>query len=129
LFDDDYRKKLDHRKYVCPSRDQVQPPPPEELATESTTKTAPALQNTKEPETTKSRANKFADDEELELDEDDSENDDAEIPEGSLFEYNVPGILSKDSVSNLDLAHWKLVVRTSLVELEVAAHVRAEGQR
>ena len=41
------------------------------------------------------------------------------MPEGSLFDYNVPGIMSKDEVARLDLAHWKLLVRTSMVELEV----------
>ena len=77
------------------------------------------MDDTNAKDTTKSRAGKHADDQELELDDENSENDDAEIPEGSLFDYNVPGILPKEDVLKLDLGHWKLLVRTSLIELEV----------
>ena len=54
----------------------------------------------------------------MELDDDDSDKDESEIPQGSLFDYKVPGILTAEEVSKLDLAHWKLLVRTSLIELE-----------
>ena len=113
LLDDTYRQKLDNRKYVSPSRDRNEPTlendsPADELPAEITT-----------DDTTKSRAATFADDQELELDEADPDNDDAEIPEGSLFDYNVPGVLTRDEVAQLDLAHWKLKVRDSLIDLEV----------
>ena len=68
--------------------------------------------------TVNSGADNQADEDNLELDEDNSDHNDAEMPEGSLFDYNVPGILTKEEVSKLDLAHWKLLVRTSLIELE-----------
>ena len=71
------------------------------------------------PETTKERAKNFGDDDELELDEAGSDEEDAEIPEGSLFDYNIPGVLTKEQVQDLDLDHWKLVVRDMLIDLEV----------
>ncbi|EXJ90834.1 hypothetical protein A1O1_03939 [Capronia coronata CBS 617.96] len=43
---------------------------------------------------------------------------DAEIPEGSLFDFQIPGVLSKDEVKRLDLDHWRLLVRNALIELE-----------
>ena len=52
-------------------------------------------------------------------DEEESEDEDAEMPEGSLFDYKVPGVLTKGEVAKLDLGHWKLVVRQSLIDLEV----------
>ncbi|KIW14056.1 hypothetical protein PV08_06837 [Exophiala spinifera] len=54
----------------------------------------------------------------LEFDDAPSDEEDAEIPEGSMFDYNIPGTLTKEEVKHLDLGHWKLVVRNSLVELE-----------
>ena len=63
-------------------------------------------------------AEKRANKDDFELDEDDLDENDAEIPKGSLFDYNVPGVLTKDELLKLDLAHWKLLVGTSLIELE-----------
>ena len=55
----------------------------------------------------------------LEVDSDDDSADDTEIPEGSLFDYHVPGILTKEEVGEkLDLNHWKLLVRKMLVDME-----------
>lgn len=112
LLDDAYRNKLDKRKYVSPSRDLKEPP------TEHT-EVEPSTAEATNVDTTKSRATMFADEEGLDLDEEDPENDDADIPEGSLFDYDVPGVMKKDAVAKLDLSHWKLVVRNSLVDLEV----------
>lgn len=120
FFDDAYRQKLDKRKYVSPSHDLKDPPP--DGADLPAAEPPPAEANN---DTTKSRAAKFADDDDLELDEDDSDNDDADIPEGSLFDYNVPGVLTKEEVSALDLSQWKLVVRNSLVDLEVRWEILA----
>lgn len=72
------------------------------------------------PETTKERAKNFGDDNELELDEAGSDDEDAEIPEGSLFNYHIPGVLTKEEVEVLDLDHWKLVVRDALIDFEVS---------
>ncbi|RMZ88967.1 hypothetical protein DV736_g3798, partial [Chaetothyriales sp. CBS 134916] len=120
LFDQSYREKLDHRRYVSLSRDRREarsdPHQRGSLKPETDESIGENVLNKKD--TTKSRAAKFADDEDLELDEEDAENDDTEIPEGSLFDHNVPGILAKDEVSKLDLDHWKLLVRESLVDLE-----------
>lgn len=57
----------------------------------------------------------------LEMDSDSEIDEHEEIPEGSLFEFNVPGVLSKEEVEKLDLAHWKILVRNTLVDLEVRA--------
>ena len=120
MLDDPYRTKLDQRKYVSLSHDRRSPPAPESDAPKNTALEPIPTQDEKDKQTIKSRAEISTDDKDLELDEEDSGNDDAEMPEGSLFDYNVPGIMSKEEVSKLDLAHWKLLVRTSMVELEVS---------
>jgi arginyl-tRNA---protein transferase len=119
-LDDDYRRKLDRRKYISPSHDRKHPYLETELKSNATDSVRPDEERKQTTDTTKGRAGMHADDEDLELDEDSSEADDAEIPEGSLFDYNIPGVLSKNEVSRLDLSHWKLLVRTSLIELEVS---------
>jgi hypothetical protein len=53
-----------------------------------------------------------------ELDSEPSD-EDTEIPEGSLFDYNVPGVLKAEEVTKLDLDHWKLLVRNMLIDFEV----------
>jgi arginine-tRNA-protein transferase len=74
-------------------------------------------------ETTKERSTIFDDGQDLEFDEALSDGEDAEIPEGSMFDYHIPGVLTKDEVKSLDLDHWRLVVRNNLVELEVSMSV------
>jgi arginine-tRNA-protein transferase len=54
----------------------------------------------------------------IDMDSDPSDADDTEIPEGSLFDYNIPGVLKKEDVAKLDLDHMKLLVRANLIELE-----------
>ena len=120
LLDNDYRAKLDKRKYVSPSRD---------AKAEGTSAMSPVTNNdVQEPRTengttssddlTKVKELNVADHSDLEVDDDDSEADDSEIPEGSLFEYNIPGVLTKEEVAKLDLSHWKLIVRGDLIDLE-----------
>lgn len=56
----------------------------------------------------------------LDLDSDhaSSSADETEIPEGSLFDYHVPGIMTKEEVvEKLDLDTWKLRVRNDFVEM------------
>ena len=48
-----------------------------------------------------------------------SDEENVEIPEGSLFDSAIPGVMTTDEVKCLDLDHWRLVVRNSLIELEV----------
>jgi hypothetical protein len=48
-----------------------------------------------------------------------SPDEDTEIPEGSLFDYNIPGVLKAAEVVQLDLGHWKLLVRNMLIDFEV----------
>ncbi|ETI19620.1 hypothetical protein G647_09454 [Cladophialophora carrionii CBS 160.54] len=91
LFDDNYRQKLDKRKYVSPAHDR---------------KSGSEAAESQEPHES-DKAKTTASDEE-----------DAEIPEGSLFDYAVPGVLTRDEVEQLDLDHWRLVVRNALIELE-----------
>lgn len=128
LLDDEYRRKLDARKYVSPSRDRKTRPLLIDEPSNGVAASASSPNNGKEQDTTKIQANKHGDDENLELDDEDSENEDAEIPEGSLFDYDIPGVLSKDKVSKLDLSRWKLLVRASLIDLEVLALTRCLAQ-
>jgi hypothetical protein len=55
---------------------------------------------------------------EYELDSEPSD-EDTEMPEGSLFDYNIPGVLEAEEVTKLDLDHWKLLVRNMLIDFEV----------
>lgn len=122
LFDETYQQKLDKRKYVSPSRD-LKDPAVEPEANSTPSGELPA-EESKPDDTTKSRAAIQTDDQDMELDEDDSDNEDNVIPPGSLFDYNVPGVLSRDSVAQLDLDHWKLVIRNTLVDFEVSLCIR-----
>ena len=88
------------------------------MATEENSQSQTAA--TSASETTKERSTIFDDEQDLEFDEAPSDEEDAEIPEGSLFDYNIPGMLTKDEVKSLDLDHWRLVVRNNLIELEVS---------
>ena len=120
-FDETYRQKLDKRKYVSPSRDLKEPTVEPEAIQTASGESPPAEESKKD--TTKSRAAIEAEDQDMELDEDDSDDDDNETPPGSLFDYNIPGVLSKDSVAELDLDHWKLLIRNTLVDFEVSLSI------
>ena len=52
------------------------------------------------------------------MDSDPSDPDDTEIPEGSLFDYHIPGVLKKEEVEMLNLGQMKLRVRANLIDLE-----------
>jgi len=123
LLDEVYRQKLDKRKYVSPSHDTKETPAenPEPASLGSPDLPAVEASTSSSIDNSKSKAAIYADDKDVELDEEDSENDDAEIPEGSLFDYNIAGVLTKDEVAKLDLAHWKLLVRNALIDLEVSS--------
>lgn len=54
----------------------------------------------------------------LELDSDNESADETEIPEGSLFDYHVPGILTVEEVKKLKLEEWRLRVRNDFVEMK-----------
>lgn len=118
LLDDAHREKLDRRKYVSLSGDSKAGKNESDVEPNGHVKSPPAASGEGQQDTTKERSAKFADDQDLEFEDADSEEEDAEIPEGSLFDYNIPGVLSKDEVAKLDLDHWKLMVRNSLVDLE-----------
>lgn len=118
LFDDAYRKKLDTREYVSPSHDQRYSE--DKGKNGNGTRSKASKDNApNEPKTTKETGQSFDDDENLEFDEIASDEEDAEIPEGSLFDYEIPGVLTKDEVKRLNLDSWRLVVRNALIELEV----------
>lgn len=114
----DMRTKLDSRKYVSLSADRQaaldsngnQSSGP----TASEVKTTP--NNIEEP--TEQNLGEKLNGEQIDVDSDPSDVDDTEIPEGSLFDYKIPGVLTKDEVANLDLDHMKLLVRANLIDLE-----------
>lgn len=118
LLDAEFKQKLDERNYVSLSHDRDAGVPVGETQG-STTTVLPSAKIDSDLETTKGRSQMFADNKDLEFDSEESENEDAEIPEGSLFDYNIPGVLKKEDVAGLDLGHWKLLVRDALIELEV----------
>lgn len=126
-FNEEHRKKLDQKKYVSLSHDRdvangalsAEIPPQsgseiaraEEADTGRTKPEQQAGQASREP-----KLSDYRDD--IEFDSDPSDVEDDEIPEGSLFTYNVPGVLKLEEVKKLDLNHWKLLVRNILVDLE-----------
>ena len=112
-LDDDFRKMLDERKYVSLSGDRRVENRPRKDDEDAGLSTAGIL-----TESIGVGEEKSPKGEDLEVDSDVSEPDDTEIPEGSLFDYNIPGVLNKGEVENLNLGHMKLLVRTSLVDLE-----------
>lgn len=114
-FDDDFRKKLDKHRYVSLSGNQSRAKLKTNDAKATGTMTTPSSM---ESTTEDKLGENVADREELELDSDPSDAEETDIPEGSLFDQNMPGILSKDEVSKLDLDHWKLLVRAALIDLE-----------
>ncbi|KIW94850.1 uncharacterized protein Z519_04828 [Cladophialophora bantiana CBS 173.52] len=117
LFDDKYRQELDKRKYFSPSHDRSHGVDAAESITQQAVATASSDRSTA-PKTTKERGRMFDDEHDLEFDEAPSDEEDAEIPEGSLFDYEIPGVLTKDEVNRLDLDHWRLLVGNTLIELE-----------
>ena len=119
LFDDDYRKKLDERKYVSPSHDsKVEAQPDSSSAVNGDAEKSPKENDSTSIDLADENESKVEDQPCIEVDADDSEADDSEIPEGSLFDYNIPGVLTKKEVAKLDLSHWKLMVRNALIDLE-----------
>jgi hypothetical protein len=122
VLDDDYRRRLEIGVYYSPSGARSRGEDPSMGNGISDTR-QPQPQATAEstvsPDTTKERGQVFADDKDLEFDEAPSDEEDAEIPEGSLFDYRIPGVLTKNEVAKLDLNHWRLLVRDALIELEV----------
>ncbi|KAK5531457.1 Arginyl-tRNA--protein transferase 1 [Vermiconidia calcicola] len=119
LFDKTYQRELDKRPYVSLSHDRKQGP----VTTEENSQSQTTATSASASETTKERSTVFDDGQDLEFDEALSDEEDAEIPEGSMFDYHIPGVLTKDEVKSLDLDHWRLVVRNNLVELEVSISV------
>ncbi|KAJ9614145.1 Arginyl-tRNA--protein transferase 1 [Cladophialophora chaetospira] len=115
-FDDAYRTKLDQRQYVSPAHDRRQAQDEGEINALSST--AAKINASAVPKSTKETGQTFDDEESLEFDEIASDEEDAEIPEGSLFDYGIPGVMTKDEVKRLNLSNWHLVVRNALIELE-----------
>lgn len=113
LLDDQYRGKLDGRAYVSLSRDaKVGSDEPLPSPISSMASANPSAADTKA-----NRAPEPSSDD-YDLDSDPSDQDDTDIPEGSLFDYEIPGVLTKDEVNKLDLSHWKIFVRNMLVDFE-----------
>ena len=112
-FDNEYRKQLDRSLYYAPSSTKS-------IGTEKGSNSKSNKQSMKQDDeqnkSTTTKASSEAHDG-FELDSEDSE-DGTEKPEGSLFGYNVPGVLKLEEVKRLDLDHWKLRVRNMLVNFE-----------
>ena len=115
LFDEDHRKQLDKTPYFSASQSSPVPASfPDESATLSSQKSTE-----KDEETTSAQlTDEFPD---MEIDPDESGESDTEIPEGSLFDKHMPGVVSRDEVESMDLDHWKLRVRDTFIDLEVTA--------
>lgn len=118
-LNDEFRKKLDERRYVSLSADRKA-----SLDAQSNGQSngaSPAIMQNEPSKFGKTFAEELESKtelEDIEMDSDVSEVDDTEIPEGSLFDYNIPGVLKKNEVEKLNLGHLKLLVRTSLIDLE-----------
>jgi hypothetical protein len=129
-FDDEYRTKLDRNRYISLSREK-------RLADQACSRQgadADAVENGSQPGDVSRggqtqdkpspttvivpSATSAASDADYELDSEPSD-EDTEIPEGSLFDYNMPGVLKEEEVTKLDLDHWKLLVRNMLIDFEV----------
>jgi arginyl-tRNA---protein transferase len=109
LLDKDLQEKLDRNHYFSPSASNERK--------ESNLKTNGATQSDAPPKDPKPESE--IDYTSLEIDSENDSADETEIPEGSLFDYHVPGILTKEEVEEkLDLDHWKLVVRNMFVDME-----------
>jgi hypothetical protein len=126
-FDASYRAKLDQSKYVSLSREKKMANGDHSNPSITGEKTAPnndlqvpyVANETNMPVGANGPAETgVMQPDDYELDSEPSDGD-AEIPEGSLFDYNIPGVLSLEEVRKLNLNHWKLVVRNMLVDFEV----------
>lgn len=118
LLDNDMRTKLNSRKYVSLSADRKA-----ELEQDGKGFDGPSASDVKTmpshvEELTKEKLGEKLKGNEIDVDSDPSDADDTEIPEGSLFDYNIPGVLKKEEVAKLDLDHMKLLVRANLIDLE-----------
>ena len=124
-FDDEYRAKLDRSSYVSLSRET-------RLSEEALSwigtgvvenhPSSTALPNGEQPlavalPTNHSVPSSVPGDADPELDSEPSD-EDTDIP-GSLFSYNIPGVLKEEEVAKLDLGHWRLLVRNMLINFEV----------
>lgn len=117
-LDNAFREKLDLNKYVSLSADRKV-----NGKRTSTVADGPAISEVKtQPshveELTKEKLAEKLKGEDVDIDSDPSDPDDTEIPEGSLFDYNIPGVLKKHEVEALKLGQFKLIVRDSLIDLE-----------
>jgi len=113
-LDDSLRKKLDARPYVSLSRERMAgpssaQPPDEETSIQATTQDEDA--DTKLPELTKAEKGGSVEDS-------DSEGE-MDVPEGSLFDLSIPGVLTAEEIeSGVDLDHWSLLANGMLIEME-----------
>ena len=108
VLDAEFRKKLDTHQYFSFSGNTKRAE--NELETNGMARASSQPQNSKtEPQIDYTT---------LELDSDNDSADETEIPEGSLFDYRVPGILTTEEVEKLNLNKWKLLVRNMFVDME-----------
>ena len=119
-MDDDLRKKLDERKYVSLSGDRIRNNSSTANEHEVNSIANDAARSITVPHTKPEAKVK---EEDMVVDNepsDDERDEDTEIPDGSLFEFKIPGVLRKEEVELLNLGSWKLHVRNTLIDLEVS---------
>jgi hypothetical protein len=127
-FDDEYRTKLDRNPYVSLSREKRLADQTRSRQDAGVVENEPQPREVSKDEQTQDKSSSttlivpsaasVAGVADYELDSEPSD-EDTEIPEGSLFDYNVPGVLKAEEVTKLDLDHWKLLVRNMLIDFEV----------
>lgn len=110
-MDDNVRRALDKKPYVAFSKELSELNPNENFSDdkkfEGNILLSEENSTTAKETPTGSETNEVSD-------------DDINYPEGSLFKYRVPGILSREEVeTRCDLDHWKLVIQGTLVDMEV----------
>jgi arginine-tRNA-protein transferase len=116
LFDEDHRNQLDKTPYFSVSRGSLAPTSSsDESETLSSQKSS-----SKDGEATSTPLGSTDEFPDIEIDPDESGESDTEIPEGSLFDKHMPGVVSRNELESMDLDHWKLRVRDTFVDLEVS---------
>lgn len=115
LFDNDHRKQLDRTPYFSVSRG----PTARVLASDDPQTTSDRELKSRDEKAASDASNSASELSGMELDPDDSSESETEIPEGSLFDKQMPGVLTREDVERMDLDHWKLRVRDTFVDLEV----------
>lgn len=119
LFDEDHRKQLDKTPYFSVSRGASE----RVGASDDLATTSKHASKSRDENLTSAPPKPTDELPDVEVDPECSSESDMDIPEGSLFDKRMPGVLSREEVESMDLGHWKLRVRDTFVDLEVRPDV------